>query len=85
MSSLPPPPPPGPTPVLPVAAPVPPLAQPRGVARLNILVLALIAAAALLSSVMLWQRLSALSLSKVIWLLRTPQIQWWEKLFPMSP
>ena len=60
MSSLPPPPPPEPTPVLPVAAPVPPLAQPRGVARLNILVLALIAAAALLSSVMLWQRLSAI-------------------------
>lgn len=60
MSSLPPPPPPEPTPVLPVAAPVPPVAQPRSVARINILVLALIAAAALLSSVMLWQRLSAI-------------------------
>jgi uroporphyrin-3 C-methyltransferase len=46
--------------VLPVAAPVPPVAQPRSVARINILVLALIAAAALLSSVMLWQRLSAI-------------------------
>lgn len=62
MSSLPPPASPEHPPVLPVAAPVPPLpsARPGAFSRATLVAFALIAAAALLSSVMLWQRLSAI-------------------------
>jgi uroporphyrin-3 C-methyltransferase len=62
MSSQPPPPPPELAPALPAAAPLP--AQDRGsvrsatVSRATLLVLALLAAGALLSSLMLWDRLS---------------------------
>jgi uroporphyrin-3 C-methyltransferase len=65
MSSLPPPPPPPEHPVLPATAPVPAaLASPglrfAGASRATLVALALVAGAALLSSVMLWQRLSAI-------------------------
>ncbi|GAB3667064.1 uroporphyrinogen-III C-methyltransferase [Ramlibacter alkalitolerans] len=64
MSSLPPAPPPELPPVLPAQVPVthlpPPEPRASGLARATLFALALIAAAALLSSVMLWQRLSAI-------------------------
>lgn len=62
MSSLPPPPPPEHSPALPAAAPVPadPPVRSATVSRATLLVLALLAGAALLSSLMLWQRLSAI-------------------------
>lgn len=62
MSSLPPSSPPELPPVLPVATPVAALGQPRvsTLSRLAVYGLAIIAAAALLSSIMLWQRLSAI-------------------------
>jgi uroporphyrin-3 C-methyltransferase len=64
MSSLPPTPPPELPPVLPAQVPVahlpPPESRASGLARATLLALTLIAAAALLSSVMLWQRLSAI-------------------------
>jgi len=63
MSSLPPAPPPEPS-VLPAPAPVAPLppaeSRATGLARATLFALTLLAAAALLSSVMLWQRLSAI-------------------------
>ncbi|HET8746180.1 MAG TPA: uroporphyrinogen-III C-methyltransferase [Ramlibacter sp.] len=63
MSSLPPAPPPEPS-VLPAPAPAAPLPPPEsratGLARATLFALTLLAAAALLSSVMLWQRLSAI-------------------------
>lgn len=62
MSSLPPSPPPELPPALPVAATVPGPVPPRSSALLRavLLVLALLASAGLLSSVMLWQRLSSI-------------------------
>jgi uroporphyrin-3 C-methyltransferase len=64
MSSLPPAPPPELPPVLPAPAPVvhlpPPESRATGLARATLFALTLLAAAALLSSVMLWQRLSAI-------------------------
>jgi len=66
MSSLPPSPPPsGHPPVLPATAPVPEPVAPEGVrsatvSRATLLALALLAGAALLSTVMLWQRLSSI-------------------------
>jgi len=65
MSSLPPPPPPELPPVLPAAAPVPATLPSENVrtatvSRAALFLLALLAGAALLSSVMLWQRLSAI-------------------------
>ncbi|MEJ8837090.1 uroporphyrinogen-III C-methyltransferase [Ramlibacter sp. AN1133] len=64
MSSLPPAPPPELPPVLPAPVPVTHLApaesRSTGLARATLFALTLIAAAALLSSVMLWQRLSAI-------------------------
>jgi uroporphyrin-3 C-methyltransferase len=64
MSSLPPAPPPELPPVLPAPVPVthlpPPESRASGLARATLFALTLIAAAALLSSVMLWQRLSAI-------------------------
>jgi uroporphyrin-3 C-methyltransferase len=62
MSSLPPPTPPEPPTALAVATPVPAPLPPRqsALSRTVLLVLALLAGAGLLSSVMLWQRLSAI-------------------------
>ena len=65
MSSVPPPPPPELAPALPAAAPVPMPAETAPVraatvSRATLLALALLAGAGLLSSVMLWQRLSAI-------------------------
>jgi uroporphyrin-3 C-methyltransferase len=63
MSSLPPPPPSELSPTLPVETPVPAAPPPLRsgtVSRATLLVLALLAGTALLSSVMLWQRLSAI-------------------------